>query len=189
MKKSGKTLLFLEIVGILFVLLCSFFMSKLYSLCGGQLLGVMFGSVNQSVWESCKILLLPYLIWALIELLSVSPSMRRFTAVKTVSLYFLGFFCIGLSLIFGYSFPVAVISVTASFALSVILYRSGVKLEAFFPESVFLLFLFWAVYFSFTPFPPHNAVFLDKTTGLYGIIPSHIDAGAAVLDAMYVQTR
>ncbi len=193
MKKTEKYLLFFEIGGILFVMLCSFFMSRLYSLCGGELVGVMFGSVNQSIWESCKILLLPYLFWGLIELLTLSPSMRRFTAVKTLSLYLLGFCYMGTRLVFGAdnngfsAGVIAVLSVAAGFAASYILYRSKINFSSFFPQSVFLLFLFWAVYFSFTPFPPKSAVFLDPTTGLYGIIPSHIDVGAAVLDVMYAQ--
>lgn len=187
MEKPRKYLLIAEACGVLFVILSSFFMSKLYELCSGELLGVMFGSVNQSIWETCKTLLLPYLFWGLIELLSLSPHMRRFTSAKTISLYFLGFIYIGLNLIPGiehYKAVTAIISVCASFILSYVLYYSKLNLNAFFPPSVFLLFLFWAVYFSFTPFPPENRIFLDAQTGLYGIIPPGFDRGAAVLDAV-----
>ena len=188
MNIRSKALLITEIVGVFFVLLSSLFMSKLNSLCGGNLIGMMFGSVNQSVWESCKTLLLPYLIWGMIELLSLSPHMHRFTVVKTITLYSLGLSYIGIRLLLGYDKPgiiVAVICVVLSFALSLFLYSSKFDLSPLFPVSVFLLFLFWAVYFSFTPFPPQNAVFLDSESGLYGIIPTHIDLGAAALDAMY----
>lgn len=187
MKNTRKRLLFAEACGIVFVLLSSFYMSKLYELCSGELLGVMFGSVNQSVWENCKTLLLPYLFWGLIELLSLSPHMRRFTSAKTLSLYFLGFIYISLNLIPGietHKAISAIISVSASFILSFILYNSKLNLIALFPPSVFLLFLFWAVYFSFTPFPPENIIFLDPNTGLYGIIPQGFDRGAAVLDSL-----
>ena len=186
--KSKKALLICEICGIFFVSACSLFMSRLYELSGKNLVGVMFGSVNQSVWESCKLLLLPYLLWSLIELLSLSPHMRRFTAVKTLSLYFLGLSYICARLFFGYEHQSAITAVVcsaAAFALSFLLYCSKPDFSALFPPSVFLLFLFWAIYFSFTPFPPKNIIFLDPKTGLYGIIPRHIDLGASALDTLY----
>lgn len=185
MKKPRKALLFAECGGFLFVIISSVFMSNLNELCGGNLVGVMFGSVNGSIWESCKILLLSYLVWGLIELLCLSPKMRRFTAAKTLSLYFLGLSYTGFRLIINNGILAEIICVAVSFALSFILYFSEFDLENFFPPSVFLLFLFWAVYFSFTPFPPENAVFIDPQTGLYGIIPGYIDEGAAVLDSIY----
>ena len=188
MNKRSKAMIIMEISGMIFVLLSSLFMSKLNDLCGGNLVGMMFGSVNQSIWESCKTLLLPYLIWGMIELLSLSVHMHRFTVAKTISLFFLGITYIGVRLIYGYDKPcifAAVICVTAGYALSFFLYNSKFDLSTLFPVSVFLLFLFWALYFSFTPFPPKNLIFLDPQTGIYGIIPAHFDLGAAELDAIY----
>lgn len=181
-------MIIMEISGMIFVLLSSLFMSKLNDLCGGSLVGMMFGSVNQSIWESCKTLLLPYLIWGMIELLSLSPRMHDFTVAKTISLFFLGIAYTALRLIHGYDKPcsfASVICVTAAFALSFFLCNSKFDLSTLFPVSVFLLFLFWALYFSFTPFPPKSLIFLDPQTGIYGIIPAHFDLGAAELDAIY----
>ncbi len=188
MNKRSKAMIIMEISGMIFVLLSSIFMSKLNDLCGGSLVGMMFGSVNQSIWESCKTLLFPYLIWGMIELLSLSVHMHSFTVAKTISLFFLGIAYTGSRLIYGYDKPcffAAVICVTAAFALSFLLCNSKFDLSALFPVSVFLLFLFWALYFSFTPFPPKNIIFLDPQTGIYGIIPAHFDLGAAELDAIY----
>ena len=188
MNKRSKAMIIMEIAGMIFVLLSSLFMSKLNDLCGGSLVGMMFGSVNQSIWESCKTLLLPYLIWGMIELLSLSVHMHAFTVAKTISLFFLGIAYTALRLIYGYDKPcifAAVICVTAAFALSFLLCNSKFDLSALFPVSVFLLFLFWALYFSFTPFPPKSLIFLDPQTGIYGIIPAHFDLGAAELDAIY----
>ena len=188
MNKRLKTLIITESIGVFFVLICSVFMSKLNSLCDGNLVGMMFGSVNQSIWESCKTLLLPYLIWGAIELLSLSPRMHRFTVAKTITLFFLGITYISVRLIYGYDKPcifAAVICVIAAFTMSFFLYKSKYDLTSLFPVSVFLLFLFWAIYFSFTPFPPKNLIFLDPQTGIYGIIPAHFDLGAAELDAIY----
>ena len=188
MNKRSKAMIIMEIAGMIFVLLSSLFMSKLNDLCDGSLVGMMFGSVNQSIWESCKTLLLPYLIWGMIELLSLSVHMHALTVAKTISLFFLGIAYTALRLIHGYDKPcsfASVICVTASFALSFFLYNSNLDLSALFPVSVFLLFLFWALYFSFTPFPPKSLIFLDPQTGIYGIIPAHFDLGAAKLDAIY----
>ena len=187
-KRAEKLFAPLEAAGIIFVLVCRLFMSSLYTLCGGNLVGVMFGSVNGSIWENCKILMLPFLFWSLIELMSMQVHLRRFTSAKTISLCFLGFSYIGISLVLGAENQnafIAALCTALSFVLSFALYNSKLNLQSLFPQSVFLLFLFWAVYFSFTPFPPKNAVFLDPVSGLYGIIPSYIDLGAVTLNAMY----
>ncbi|MBQ4261784.1 MAG: hypothetical protein II709_07865, partial [Ruminococcus sp.] len=88
--KHTKYLTELEMGGILFCFLVSVLMKQLYALTDGHLIGVLFGAVNNSVWEQTKTLLLPYLLWGLLELLSVQPSMKRLTAAKTLSLYLLG---------------------------------------------------------------------------------------------------
>ena len=95
----------MDAAGIIFLFIISLFMSKLNDLCDGSLVGMMFGSVNQSIWESCKTLLLPYLIWGMIELLSLSVHMHAFTVAKTISLFFLGIAYIGIRLISGYDKP------------------------------------------------------------------------------------
>ena len=66
-----KILMKLEIGGIFFILILSAFMQNLYSLCNRELIGVLFGSVNDSIWETAKTLLLPYAIWGMIELLCI----------------------------------------------------------------------------------------------------------------------
>ena len=59
-----KKLMYLEIAGILFIVIMSVFMQNLLDLSGHTLIGVMFGSVNDSIWEIEKTLLFPYLLWA-----------------------------------------------------------------------------------------------------------------------------
>ena len=86
-----RKLLFLEIAGGAFVACGSLFMRQLYTLCGGELLGILFGAVNGSMWEACKTLLLPYLLWAVLETLTLRLRVHRFTVVKALALYRLGF--------------------------------------------------------------------------------------------------
>ena len=91
-----KSLWKTEIIGVGFVAACSSAMLRLYDFCGGQALGILFGAVNNSAWERCKTLLLPYLVWGLLELLCVRVAVYRFTVAKTAGLYFLGALCLPL---------------------------------------------------------------------------------------------
>lgn len=183
-----------EICGIFFVIIMSVFMQNLYSLCGRGLIGVMFGSVNNSIWETTKTILLPYAVWSMIELLSLRPKFHKFVATKTITLYFLGLSYILLCLIFSLfgqlssylpEFIAALVCIASASYLSYRLQFSHFKVESLFAPSIFLLLLFIAIYLSFTPFPPKLYMFMDRNTGLYGIIPKNIDEGAIVLDTLY----
>lgn len=88
--------MYLEIAGILFIVIMSVFMQNLLDLSGHTLIGVMFGSVNDSIWEIEKTLLFPYLLWAGIELLCIKIPFRKFIVAKAVSLWF---FCLSYSAI------------------------------------------------------------------------------------------
>ena len=181
-----KKLIHLELFGLLFVAAGAYFSRRLYALTDGGLTGILFGAVNGSVWESCKTLLLPYLLWALLEALIIRVRVRRFAAAKTAALYLLGFLYIFARMLSD-DIPAAVLGIVAAFAVSYALYRSPLKLEGLFAPSVSLLFLFLALYFSLTPFPPRFAVFRDPSTGMYGIMPKHLDFGAIALEkAQYI---
>lgn len=187
--KHTKYLTELEMGGILFCFLVSVLMKQLYALTDGHLIGVLFGAVNNSVWEQTKTLLLPYLLWGLLELLSVQPSMKRLTAAKTLSLYLLGGLLCGGGLLLrpcgaaaNTAFSLAAVTFCSLFSLW--LYRSPLYLKILFAPCVLLLFLFVSLYFSFTPFPPQLALFRDDETGMFGIIPIYMDKGAVILDAL-----
>lgn len=181
----NKKLLCCEAAGVLFVAAGSFFMRRLYELCGGELLGILFGSVNHSIWESCKTLLLPYLLWAMLELLSLRLSLHRFAVAKAFAVCLLGGVYILLRLVQMNPMTAFWVSVTAAFLLSFLLYSSPYDFGWLFAPAVCLLFFIAALYVSLTPFPPHRAIFLDQPTGMYGIIPKHIDYGALALDALF----
>lgn len=189
-----KKLMRLEIAGIFFILVLSVFMQNLHTLCGRELIGVMFGSVNDSIWEISKTMLFPYVLWGMIELLCIKPPFRRFVTAKVISLYYLGVSFILLCLIsalfgfedeFLFEFTSAIFCICTALFLSYKLLFSNLKLESLFLPSFFMFLLFAAFYSSFTPFPPRLYIFEDRVTGLYGIIPEHIDAGAIALDTLY----
>lgn len=178
-----RKLLFLEIAGGAFVACGSLFMRRLYSLCGGELPGILFGAVNGSIWEACKTLLLPYLLWAVLETLSLRLRVHRFTVVKALTLYLLGFVYLSLRSTGSADLFASVIAVAAATLCSLFLYYAGIPLRWLFAPALVLLFLFAALYCSLTPFPPHTALFFDSESGLYGIIPRSYDYGAVALDA------
>lgn len=183
-----------EIAGILFVIILSIFLQNLFNLTDRNLIGVMFGSVNNSIWEFTKTLLLPYFLWSMIELLSVRTPFRRFVVSKTVSLYFLGLSYILITLMTNLlglctnALPELVASavcVAMAQFLSMRLIRSNFNTQNLYYPSIFLLLLFIALFLSFTVFPPEMYIFKDRDTGLYGIIPEYIDKGAIALDTFY----
>lgn len=184
----------LEIAGIFFVIILSVFLQNLYGITNRNLVGVMFGSVNHSIWEFTKTLLLPYFLWSMIELLSVRTPFRRFVVSKTISLYFLGISYILITLVTNLlglctnalpELVAAVACVAMSQYLSLCLIRSDFDTKNLYMPSILLLLLFAALFLSFTVFPPEMYIFKDRDTGLYGIIPEYIDKGAIALDVFY----
>lgn len=184
----------LEIAGILFVVILSIFLQNLFNLTDRNLMGVMFGSVNHSIWEFTKTLLLPYFLWSMIELLSVRVPFKRFVVSKTISLYFLGLSYILVTLVTNLlglctnSLPeltAAVACVAMAQYLSLRLIGSNFDIRNLYLPSILLLLLFAALFLSFTVFPPEMYIFKDRDTGLYGIIPEYIDRGAIALDTFY----
>ena len=170
----------LESAGIVFCCLCRIFTGHLYEWCGGDLLGVLFGSVNNSVWEQNKTTLLAYFLWGIIEILLLQHAMKRLTVAKTASLYCTGLLLTGGSIING-GWIVCIVSLIVSAGFSTVLFTSSLNLKSLFAPCLFLLLLFLAFYFCFTPFPPHLRLFEDPQTHFYGIIPPYIDKGAAIL--------
>lgn len=178
-----------------FVIIMSVFMQNLYSLTSGSLLGVMFGSVNDSIWEVEKTLLLPYIIWGLIEILCLRVPFRQFVVSKVIALWTFFFSFGALCLLFSLTkpenfslpeFAIALLCTVLAFYVSYRLNFSERNLSSLFVPSFFMIMLFVALYCSLTPFPPHLYMFMDRATGLYGIIPDNFDLGAVYLDSVYI---
>ena len=189
-----KKLMYLEICGILFIVVMSIFMQNLYELSGHTLIGIMFGSVNDSIWEIEKTLLFPYLIWAGVELLCIRVPFRKFIVAKTISLWLFGFAYAAVCLIFSLAgaqshflpeFTAALICCTLAFFVSYRLTTGGTNCETLFYPAFFMLLLFVVLYCSLTPFPVHTYLFMDRGTQLYGIIPENFDKGALYLDSFF----
>lgn len=177
----------LEICGALFVFICGALLHFLYNWTNASALGVLFGAVNESVWEHIKIFAMPYVVWSIIELAFSIPYFRQFVVAKVMGLYLLGILIISFFYLYTTITGTAILiidilSVFAWISLSHLFsYKvttSGKDLRNLFPLCLGLLFLFVVMYFCFTAVPPHIDIFKDPVTGMYGIIPKNIDVGA-----------
>ncbi len=187
---GNKKFMQLEIAGVFFIFICASMLHFVYGWTNGSLVGVLFGSVNESVWEHLKIFALPYVIWSIIELAFSIPYFKQFIVVKVFGLYFM---C-GLITAFFYAYttvlgkPVLWVDILSALVwvcvVQLFTYRlttGDVDLRWLFPFALGLLFLFSMMYFCFTAVPPRLPLFKDPVTGMYGIIPENIDVGAFVM--------
>ena len=180
----------LEIVGAVFVFLLAVLLHFAYELTDGSVISILFGAVNESVWENTKIFLVAYSVWAVVELLVSNVHFKPFVVGKVAGVYALCLFIIiSHYLIKAFSGKTVVwvditMGIIGIIVAQLLSYRLAVNSEAsqpyFYPALVFLA-LFFVCIFSFTVFPPHLELFRDAETGFYGIIPKHIDRGAFMM--------
>lgn len=183
----------LEIIGVLVVFGLAFVFHFIYEWTNASVFSILFGAVNESVWENTKIFLIAYAIWALIEVLVSNVNFKPFVVAKVVGLYFIGVFIIVLhyiSVLFvgesvgWFDITLGVLSCIFSQLISYKLVTEKPDIAQYFIPSLFLLGLFLIGFFSFTVFPPHLELFRDERTGFYGIVPEYVDKGAAVLNSL-----
>ena len=188
---NTKKLFILEIVGIPFIYLCASLLHFVYDLSGGSALSILFGSVNESVWEHIKIFAVPFVLWSVIELLWTHPPFKKFISAKTFSLYFLALSII----VFFYTYtfftkePILIVDLISSFLITILkqyisytLITKENHISEYFSVALMLLIAFFFMFFSFTMSPPKIDLFKDPETSMYGIIGKHIDKGAVFLD-------
>lgn len=189
--ESKKELFKLEIIGSIFIIIAGTLLHFAYDWSQRAVWSILFGAVNESVWEHVKIFTLPYIVWAIIEIAKVRVPIRKFVVSKTIGLYFL----ILITIVFFYIYsgivgrsilPVDIISIVVwVFLANIISYKlvtSNLNLNQWFTISCFLVLLFIAMFFTFTVNPPKIDLFRDPITGLYGIIPKSYDCGAIFLE-------
>lgn len=146
---------------------------------GGGALGLVFGAVNESVWEHVKIFSFAYVGWAILQLCWLRVPFRRYAVAKCIGLYLLmggmiGFFYAYTSFT-GYS----ILEVDILSSLILLLLAQGLSytlevrenhLGEFFVPAMLLLLLYYLMFFSFTVFAPKLPLFRDPVTGGYGIV-------------------
>ena len=180
----------LEITGIPVIFLLATLLHFVYDFTDGSTLSILFGAVNESVWEHVKIFAVGYVFWSLVELLWVKPPFKKFVTAKTIALYFLSLAII--VFFYGYNLfikePILWLDISSSFVFVVLsqyisyrLITNENDIKDYFTVALMMLMLFFLMFFSFTAFPPKIDLFRDPITGMYGIIEDYIDKGAVFL--------
>ena len=176
-----------EIVGIFAVAVAVFIMWQMYILTDGLLVTVLFCSVNGSIWEQLKPLLLCYFIYGGYELFSSKPYFRRFVVAKAFGVYSVLATFIVLCHILPYSqnmlikCVVCAVSLVAGFLVSRRVTLMERDLSDMFVVACLMLLLIFVMFVSFTAYPPRIELFRDPETSMFGIIPEYVDVGAIML--------
>ena len=176
---DNKKLAISEAAGVVAIYCAATFLHFAYSISGGSTLAIIFGSVNESVWEHVKIFSAAYCGWAAAQLLWVRAPFKRYIVGKCVGLYLLmgsviGFYYLctaiaGRSVLAADLIGSAVFVAAAQFISYIITVKAKGAAELYYP-ALMLLMLYYLMFFSFTVFPPKVGLFRDPITGGYGIL-------------------
>lgn len=167
-----------EAIGCVVIYAAAVFLHFVYAQTDGSPLAILFGSVNESVWEHVKIFSVAYMGWSLLQLSWLRLPFRRYVVAKCIGLYIL----MGLMIGFFYTYTrftggnIVWVDIVSS-ALTVVLiqfitYRletADNRLADCFAPALLLLMLYYIMFFSFTVFPPRTALFRDPVSGGYGL--------------------
>lgn len=167
-----------EAAGVVVIYSTAVLLHFIHGLSGGGTLAVIFGAVNESVWEHVKIFSISYCGYAILQLLWLKVPFRRYVVGKCVGLYLLiggmiGFFYLYTGIA---GAPILWLDITSSAALTALAQQCSFLLTVkwkkggeFFAPAVLMIMLYYLMFFCFTVFPPRIGLFLDPVTGGYGI--------------------
>ena len=172
-----------EAAGCIVIFAAAVVLHFAFDIFGPGALTILFGAVNESVWEHVKVFSAAYVGYALLELLWIRVGFRRYVAAKCVGLYAL----MGGIIAFHYGYTLftgkavtwadivgsAVIVALAQF-LSYRLAQSDLPLQEYFAPAVFLLMLYYLMFFSFTIYPPKAELFRDPISGGFGYLENTV---------------
>ena len=174
----NRKLIWSELSGAVAVYSAAVFLHFAYALSGGSALWMVFGAVNESVWEHVKIYSAAYTAWALLQLCWLRVPFRSYVVAKCVGLYLL----MGLMIGFFYAYtaftgsPILFVDILSSAVFTIIsqtvsclLTLKCRKLSEYYHPALMLLLLYYLMFFSFTVFPPKLGLFRDPLGGGYGI--------------------
>lgn len=172
---NRKTMAISEAAGCGCIFAAAAFLHIVYPLSMGAALGILFGAVNESVWEHTKIFSVGYVAWSLLQLFWMKLNFRKYVAAKCIGLYvMMGLIIVSCRLCMAVtggalSIFVPIFSVIAAQALSYRLETGENRLEDYFAPALMLLSVYYLMFFSFTAFPPKAELFRDPTGGFFGI--------------------
>lgn len=168
-----------EAAGCVFIYCAAVLLHFVYPLSRGAALSIVFGAVNESVWEHTKIFAAPYIGWALLQLCWLKVHFRQYVVAKVIGLYLMAGTVIGSSYLLSLfteqnllwaDIAASLVAVIAAQALSCHLETSRNRLSEYFLPALMLLTLYYLMFFSFTIFPPKAELFRDPVSGGFGIV-------------------
>jgi hypothetical protein len=173
-----------EAVGCVVVYAAAVALHFVFSWFGPGALTILFGAVNESVWEHIKIFSAAYAGYALLQLLWVKVEFRRYVVAKCAGLYALmgGIVLFHYISVFLAGVAVARIDIVGSAVLVVLaqllsysLVVGSLPLREYFAPAIFLLTLYYLMFFSFTIYPPKVGLFRDPLTGGFGYLENTVE--------------
>ena len=167
-----------EAAGAAVIYCAAVFLHFVYPLSSGSALSILFGAVNESVWEHTKIFSAAYIGWSLLQLCWLKVHFKQYVAAKCIGLYTLMGLIIGVfyayTALTGHNIVwvdilSSLLSVAAVQAMTYFLETGDNRLEELFAPALMLIMLYYLMFFSFTIFPPKADLFRDPVGGGYGI--------------------
>ena len=174
---NNRSFVISETAGCAAVLAGAAFLHAAVPLFGSGALTILFGAVNESVWEHVKVLSAAYAGYALLQLMWIETDFRAYVAAKCAGLYllmgsyiFLRCGCAAFMEETGtvVAFLSAGAAVVFAQLLTFRLMESRLPLRDWFMPALFLLTLYYLMFFSFTVLPPKAELFKDPITGGFG---------------------
>ena len=175
----------MEIMGVLFTFLMGTLLHFVYTWSNGAVWSILFGAINESVWEHVKIFAMPYLLWGVFELACARPYFKMFVISKVVGLYFLAaaiilFYYIYSGILGSNVLAVDIISVFVWISLAhAVSYRLALlerDIRAWFVPALFALLLFGAMYFGCPAAPRRTELLRDPGTKTHGLYTAGLSA-------------
>ncbi|MBR1534351.1 MAG: hypothetical protein IJ639_08300 [Ruminococcus sp.] len=174
---KNKAFAISEAVGCVVIYAAAIVLHFAFRWFGPGALTLLFGAVNESVWEHVKIFSAAYVGYALLQLLWIKVPFKRYVAAKCAGLYAL----MGGIIAFHYGYTaftgkhIAWVDILGSAVIVILVQLLSYKLtvgslplEDYFAPSLFLLMLYYLMFFSFTIYPPKAELFRDPISGGFG---------------------
>ncbi len=167
-----------QCIGFVFAVLFGTLLHFTYDWSNQSSIVGLFSAVNESTWEHMKILFFPMLIFAVVEY-SVFREQRNFWCIKLLGildgvvmipiLYYTYNGAIGQSPDW-LNITFFVISAGMAYLLEAYLVKRDFNCRLSQRFAIFLIVLLGVIFISFTFYPPKIPLFIDPTTGTYGIM-------------------
>ena len=178
MKSLPKKVFRFELIGFILATTLGSLLHFVYEWSGNLKPVGLIAAVNESTWEHLKLGFWPLLLWGIYEYVAYGKRVKNFFLAKTVALYS---FCILVPAIF-YSYSsilgrnylildisTFVVSVALGQFISYKVQKTEKDLKMEVIGKVLLIILF-AMFISFTFFPPKIFLFKDPVSGGYGFV-------------------